>query len=420
MLVKLRILFTTPQNLHHPPNSGPTLRIENSIKALAKIADLTLYVRQQPRYIGGNSAVEFYQSRCREIIFAPSVGPTNPLFDFLRRGSNHFLRRAIRRPLIGVDGLLESWDFRHLLRAIRDKQPDVIWLGYGNISYPLLGYLKKHTSVPVVVDTDSVWSRFILRELPYAKTDLDRARIQKQGTEKKTEEAWATPLADITTAVSEVDADYFRQYARHPEQVQIFANVIDPESYLAPPPPPASMKRPAIYLAGTFWHGSPMEDAARWTINQIMPVVWARLPELHLYIIGAGSDTVLQDISHPKITITGQIVSVLPYLCYANVALVPLRFESGTRFKILEAGACGIPVVSTTLGAEGLNVTHGQDILIADDEQSFADMICRLIASPDQAAAMAQALKKLILSKYSVEALAQQAQGILDHLENRR
>lgn len=163
-----------------------------------------------------------------------------------------------------------------------------------------------------------------------------------------------------------------------------------------------------------------MEDAARWTINQIMPVVWARLPELHLYIIGAGSDTVLQDISHPKITITGQIVSVLPYLCYANVALVPLRFESGTRFKILEAGACGIPVVSTTLGAEGLNVTHGQDILIADDEQSFADMICRLIASPDQAAAMAQALKKLILSKYSVEALAQQAQGILDHLENRR
>src|SRR4029077_17781489 len=134
-----------------------------------------------------------------------------------------------------------------------------------------------------------------------------------------------------------------------------------------------------VYLAGTFWPGSPMEDAARWVIENILPIVRQQIPNLHLYIVGADSDKTVPDISDPKITITGKLPSVLPYLSHADVSLVPLRFESGTRFKILEAGACGIPVVSTTLGAEGIAVEHGRDILLADEPEAFASSIIRLI-----------------------------------------
>jgi glycosyltransferase involved in cell wall biosynthesis len=110
----------------------------------------------------------------------------------------------------------------------------------------------------------------------------------------------------------------------------------------------------------------------------------------------------------------------MPHLCYADVAIVPLRFESGTRFKILEAAACGIPIVSTTLGAEGLAVSHGEDILIADRPRSFADSIIRLIKDRDFALRVAKNLKTLVYEKYSLKSLTQEGQRILEYLLQKR
>ena len=129
-----------------------------------------------------------------------------------------------------------------------------------------------------------------------------------------------------------------------------------------------------------------------------------------------SSDETLFDINAPGITVTGELPSVLPYLCHADVAVVPLRFESGTRFKILEAGACGIPVVSTTLGAEGLSVTHEKDILIADEPESFADAIISVITNHDVALEMAKNLRTLVHKKYSITSLTEEGRLILEYL----
>ena len=100
-----------------------------------------------------------------------------------------------------------------------------------------------------------------------------------------------------------------------------------------------------------------------------------------------------------------------------DIALVPLRFESGTRFKILEAGACGAPVVSTTLGAEGLAVTHESHLLIADEPKAFGESVVRLILDRKFADQMAQNLKKLVGEKYSVASLTVEACSILNYLK---
>lgn len=122
------------------------------------------------------------------------------------------------------------------------------------------------------------------------------------------------------------------------------------------------------------------------------------------------------EINDPGITIAGELPSVLPYLRHADVALVPLRFESGTRFKILEAGVCGIPVVSTTLGAEGLFVTDGKDISIADEPESFADSIISIITNHDLASELAKNLRVLVHEKYSIASLAREGRFILGYL----
>jgi len=85
----------------------------------------------------------------------------------------------------------------------------------------------------------------------------------------------------------------------------------------------------------------------------------------------------------------------------------------------LEAGASGVPVVSTTLGAEGLAVTHGKDILLADDPQSFSDAITMLITQPDEANRLAINLTELVYSQYSLSSLAQEGRAILDYLLQR-
>jgi glycosyltransferase involved in cell wall biosynthesis len=109
--------------------------------------------------------------------------------------------------------------------------------------------------------------------------------------------------------------------------------------------------------------------------------------------------------------------SVLPYLCHADVALVPLHFESGTRFKILEAGACGVPQVSTTLGAEGIPVVDGRDILIADRPEAFAGAILRLLEDKPLAARLAESCERLVREQFSVPRLGRDAKSILAYLE---
>ena len=411
--VKPVVLFATPV-LRHPPHGGPSLRIENSIKALSQISDLYVYSRIGLKEIGGKQALSFYEQYCRKFCFAPFILPKGGI-RFAKRLLNFAARKLIRRNVFSL-----SWekreDFGGLLDVANEINADVIWLGYGNISYPLLKYIKANSNYKVVVDTDSVWSRFIMRGLPYAVDDKQREKISQKGRGKEEEEEWGTPLADLTTAVSEVDADYYRGLARDPCQVHLFSNVVDLETYKDIPAPPADFAQHCMYLAGTFWSRSPMEQAARWIISEVLPLVRKQVADVHFYIVGNGSDQVLEDVSDSGITVAGQLPSVLPYLCHSDVALVPLKFESGTRFKILEAGACGIPIVSTTLGAEGLPVTHGKDILIADDHEAFANCIVKVIRDQVFATGMAVKMRGLVHEKYSVEGLAKEGRTILEYL----
>lgn len=409
-----RVLFVTPV-LQHPPHGGPSLRVENSIKALSRISDLYLYSRVSLADLGGAKALVFYKQYCKGLYFAPFCRPTSKILWIGKRAINFAARRTINRAIFTRDQE-SSRDFHHVIEVADAIKADVIWLGYGNISYPLLEYVKRRSIHRVVLDTDSIWSRYVLRGVPFAKGEEERQRIERVGREKEVEERWGTQLADVTTAVSETDAEYYRGLAQDPRRVHIFSNVVDVESYCNSPPPAPNFQKPSVYLAGTFMRGRPMEDAARWVIQGILPLARRRIPDLHLYIVGRGSDEVLPDIQDPRITITGQVPSVLPYLCHAGVAVVPLRFESGTRFKILEAGACGIPVVSTTLGAEGLPITHGVDLLIADDPESFAQSIITLIKERDLAIRMGENLKALVHKRYTIESLVEEGRVILEYM----
>jgi glycosyltransferase involved in cell wall biosynthesis len=325
-------------------------------------------------------------------------------------------RRGLYRIAGGVVKDPAQAEFAKVLRKAAEVNASLIWLGYGNISYDLLKYIKSRSSYKVVVDTDSVWSRFVLRGIDFAGTHEERERISRRGTAKQEEERWGTRLADATTAVSEIDAEYYRTLTDDPAKVHLFSNAVDLDNYRDVPASPEGFRKPAIFAAGSFWQGSPMEDAVRWLLSEVRPLVMSQRSDVHWYVVGRQSDTVLADVHEPDVTITGEVPSVLPYLRHASVAVVPLRFESGTRFKILEAGACGVPVVSTTLGAEGIPTVNGEHLLIADDPVAFADAIIRVMNDLPLASRLASNLRKLVSESNGLPALAREGEKILHAL----
>ena len=396
----MKVLFTSPF-LMYPAAGGPYLRSENSVKALAAVSELHVISRIAPFAMGGHSAVEFYKKWSKVFLFAPTVANLS---------SNRYIRfiqRHLRRFL--------SNDAKFIVRYAKKHDIQIIWFGFGNVSFPLMKQISElEPSLRLICDTDSVWSRFIFRELPFVDNDKEQKRIISETQLKEAEEkAWVN-LCNVTTAVSEVDAKYYRFLTKEQSKVALFSNVLDLDNYANKMPAPAHLKSPAIYLAGSFGkESSAMNRAAVWLLNGILPLVKKRIPNVHCYILGSYSDVAFRHVKDPAVTILGKVDTVLPYLKHMTVALTPLQFESGTRFKILEAAACKVPMVSTTLGAEGLPVVHDEHILIADTTEDFAEAIIRIILNDDLAERLANNSYELVKQYFGLDRLTQEARDIL-------
>ena len=145
----------------------------------------------------------------------------------------------------------------------------------------------------------------------------------------------------------------------------------------------------------------PNVDAVSWFCDQILPRLRHQISDLCFKIVGHNP--------HPKVValgervgveVIGKVDDVRPYLAEALAVVVPLRSGGGTRLKILEAMALGRPVVSTSLGAEGLDISPGENILIADKPKQFVDHIRSLTASPQVAHHIGHAGRRLVVERY--------------------
>ena len=147
--------------------------------------------------------------------------------------------------------------------------------------------------------------------------------------------------------------------------------------------------------------------------RDILPLIRAAEPDVRLSIVGrAPTPEVKRLADDHAIQVTGRVDDVRPYVRDAAVYIVPLRIGGGTRLKIFEAMAMGKAVVSTTVGAEGLPVTSGEHLLLADEPHTFARAVVSLLRGPDRRAQLEQAARALVVERYDWSAVA----GELDPL----
>ncbi len=150
----------------------------------------------------------------------------------------------------------------------------------------------------------------------------------------------------------------------------------------------------------------PNIDAVLWFGQHVLPLIQAQRPGITFAIVGQRPHPKLDVLrSIPKITITGFVDDIRPYIAGATVYVAPLRVGGGTRLKILEAMTMARPIVSTSVGAEGFPVTHGQELYFADDPQTYAQTVLNLLDNPMRRAKVGQAGKAFAQAHYGWDAL---------------
>jgi glycosyltransferase involved in cell wall biosynthesis len=157
----------------------------------------------------------------------------------------------------------------------------------------------------------------------------------------------------------------------------------------------------------------PNVDAVLWFAEQVLPLIAASTPDVHLYVVGQRPHRRLRQLAdNPRVTITGRVDDPKPYIARAEVYVVPLRVGGGTRLKLLEAMSMGKAVVSTHLGAEGFPVSDGKELVLADDPAAFASAVVQLIDNPEWRSALGKEGRAFVKQKYDWQIIVPQIEAL--------
>ncbi len=248
------------------------------------------------------------------------------------------------------------------------------------------------------------------RHAENAPTAAHRWYFDLQARRMKAYESEVCGAVKSVVAVSEIDAARMRKDYR-PQRVDAIPTGVDLEYFTPHGATPRSSD--LVFLGSMDW--MPNIDGAEWFVREVLPLIRKRKPDCTVVLAGRQPARAVLDLASAdsRIQVTGTVPDVRPYLWGATASIVPLRIGGGTRLKIFESMAAGVPVVSTTIGAEGLPVQDGVEIHIADQPEAFAEHCLELIESGAVRDRMANAGRELVMSRFSWEAVSREFERLL-------
>ncbi len=260
---------------------------------------------------------------------------------------------------------------------------------------------------PAILFTHNVEAEIWRRHAENAGNPLARLLLGRQWTRMLRFERSALARFDLTLAVSEADRDTFARL--YPDALQTPAHVVQTgvdTSYFMPTPAAAPARPVHLVFTGSMdW--LPNEDGMVYFVREILPRIRQVEPGATLSIIGRAPTPAVRRLADDAgIEVTGRVDDVRPHIAAGSVYIVPLRIGGGTRLKIFEAMAMGKAVVSTTVGAEGLPVTPGQDLVIADEPARFAQAVVHMIRDVEARRRIEENARRLVVERYDWSAVA--------------
>ncbi len=195
--------------------------------------------------------------------------------------------------------------------------------------------------------------------------------------------------------------------------ISVIENGVDTELYQ---PLKDAFDGNTLLFVGTMGY-PPNIDAVLYFCDSIMPIIQRRIPDIKLIVVGHEPASGIRRLSdRGNVVVTGYVPDVIPYYQQSQITIVPLRGGGGTRLKILESMALGRPVVSTTIGCEGLNVTDKENIMIADTPTEFAERVIQLLTDRKLRERISRSARHLVETRYDWVAISRKLMKVYDDI----
>jgi len=380
----MKILVLSPF-VPNPPNQGGKIRVFNLIKYLSHKNRVTLAC------LSFEKVDEFGPLRdyCEKIVCIKNTNHTSwnlfafllgkKPFNYLRYSSSKF-RLALSELALGnaFDVVLVEMPMLWQYADILANYP--LALDAHNVEYELINGLQKGCQNRI--------KKFLY--------GIEVKRFKKQ-------EEFAWDNCNHCFTVSDQERKSVVNKIGDMDKVTTVPNGVDLEKFSFRPT--AKRGQRILFLGGMDW--APNLDAAQFFLKDIFPLIRKMRPNAQVDFVGKDLWRIQDLVRHENILLHDNVPEVLPWFHEADLLAVPLRMGAGTRIKILESMASGLPVVTTSKGCEGTSVIDGCHLLVADTAQKFAEKICLLIQDESLAARLTKEARKLVEEDYSWEMSAE-------------
>jgi polysaccharide biosynthesis protein PslH len=387
-------------DVSYPPTSGKRLRTLNLILPLARRHHLTYIARGDGNAETTRQAIDFLTGQGIETCIVDDPIPSKKglgfyarlaanLFSSLPYSASSHIRPKMRQAVIdhARTHAVDLWQ--------------VEWVGY---LYCLTGVPGKIVLQAHNVDT-LLWQRFHEAE----HNPLKRWFIRQQWRKFERLERQGYHAVHRVVAVSPDDAALAREKFSI-DHIDVVDNGVDVGYFGDVSPQPDS--RSILYLGALDWR--PNLDALRLLLDRIFPGVQAKVGQAQMHVVGRHPPDWLRQrvLGLTGVELHADVPDVRPYLAASAVMAVPLRIGGGSRLKILEALACGLPVVSSRVGAEGLALRPGQDYTLADTPEEMIEALANCLRQPERARAQASQGKQTVCRRYDWPMLADRLERV--------
>lgn len=389
----MQILFIS-RWFPYPPDNGSRIRVFNLIKALSRCHEITLLSLTQG--VVTDERLAEMKTYCTAV-------HTVPCREFSPNRLKALLGFFSPRPRSVVDTY--SQEMEALVRRVgRKKAFDVVVASeQGSAAYALL--LNRTPRVFEDVELAVIYEQFAHRGslalkarygLTWWKLSRFVARLLRE--------------FQGCTVVSERERDLITKIGPGCATLAVVPNGVDLKANSSDF---GSPDLDTLIYTGALTYGANF-DAMRFFLRDVFPLVKSQRPNVKLRITGGYDGVPVERLPLGNdVELTGYLDDIRPAVAQSWISVVPLRIGGGTRLKILEAMALGTPVVSTSKGAEGLAVTAGEHLLIADEAVDFADTVLHLLSDPSLRAALASNGRRLVEDRYTWKASAEKLERLL-------
>lgn len=359
-----------------PPHGGSAQRSYNLMLELAKEFDLyTIGFMQRPHQPDAATQAEAKEAlgRICEYVSAFRI-PSD--WSRIRWGSLLAANVFSREPYSAWR--FRSRPFRKELETLAAREHfDII---YADTVATAQEALRIAGDARLVLNHHNVESSLLERRAAKAPTPAHRWYLSHQAKKLRAWEQKMCPRFDLNQAVSTQDAEQLRSTAPS-TRYEVVPNGTDVEYFT--PTSTAPKGHEMVFVGGGTW--MPNRDAMSWFVDNIFPLIARQTPDVVMHVVGSNPppDVVRASDKDPRIRVHGFVPDIRPYLARSAVYVVPIRVGGGTRLKILDAFAAGKAVVSTTIGAEGIDCVDGVHLRQADTPAAFASSVVELFSDPE-------------------------------------